>query len=199
MSNLRTELLRMKERCGLTNEEISKDSHVPLQTVNNVFSGRTQDPGYSTVAALVKAMHGSMDDIEGFLPHHHENSKEHCDCEKCEKRIEKNKDLYERMIASRDETITAQKADIKDREKSLKDLKEAHDKLIDSKNKLITVLAVLLGILGAILLGLVGLDFLLPTIGWITYQIWCFLLFKVDKIHYPKLKMKEFLRFFIIS
>ena len=121
MSNLRTELLRMKERCGLTNEEISKDSHVPLQTVNNVFSGRTQDPGYSTVAALVKAMHGSMDDIEGLLPHH-EQYKEHGDCEKCEKRIEKNKDLYERMLSSCNETITAQKADIKDREKSLKDL-----------------------------------------------------------------------------
>ena len=168
---LKTELLRMKERCGLTNEEISKDSLVPLQTVNNVFSGRTQDPGYSTVAALVKAMHGSMDDIEGLLPHHENRNSQnhHCNCEKCEKQIEKNKELYERMLVSCNETIVAQKADIKDREKSLKDLKEAHDKLIISKNKLITLLAVLLGVLGAILLGLFGLDFLLPTIGWITY------------------------------
>lgn len=167
---LKTELLRMKERCGLTNEEISKASLIALQTVNNVFSGRTQDPGYSTVAALVKAMRGSMDDIEGLLTHHeHHGQDKITPCVKCQEKLERIRELYERMVASSNETIKAQSADLKEREKTFEKIQKEHEKVVEQKNKWITALFVICGIAVATFLVMVILDVLLPTIGWITY------------------------------
>lgn len=158
----------MKERCGLTNEEISKASLIALQTVNNVFSGRTQDPGYSTVAALVKAMHGSMDDIEGAHHDHHGQDKI-TPCVKCQEKLDRIRELYERMVASSNETIKAQSADLKDREKTFERIQREHEKVVEQKNKWITALFVICGISVAAFAVMVILDVLLPTIGWITY------------------------------
>lgn len=55
MNNIEKMKLRKKEM-GLTNQEISERSGVPVGTVNKIFSGATKSPQYSTVTALETAL-----------------------------------------------------------------------------------------------------------------------------------------------
>lgn len=54
----------LKNSSGMTIQEISDKSKVPLPTVKRIFSGQTPDPGYSSVIAIIKALNGSIDDIQ---------------------------------------------------------------------------------------------------------------------------------------
>lgn len=62
----------LKNSSGMTIQEISDKSKVPLPTVKRIFSGQTPDPGYSSVIAIIKALNGSIDDIQEAM---HENSR----------------------------------------------------------------------------------------------------------------------------
>lgn len=54
----------LKDNSGMTIQEISDKSKVPLPTVKRIFSGQTPDPGYSSVIAIIKALNGSIDDLQ---------------------------------------------------------------------------------------------------------------------------------------
>ena len=58
-----TYLNSLKSQGKFTIENISKLSGIPESTVKNVFSGKTEDPRFETVSAIVKAMGGSLDAI----------------------------------------------------------------------------------------------------------------------------------------
>ena len=58
-----TYLNTLKTKGNFTTETISKLSGVPEATVKNIFSGKTEDPRFETVSAIVKAMGGSLDAI----------------------------------------------------------------------------------------------------------------------------------------
>jgi predicted transcriptional regulator len=47
-------LKEMKQRSGLTVEEISEKTNgeLPISTINNILSGRTQDARFSTIVTL---------------------------------------------------------------------------------------------------------------------------------------------------
>jgi predicted transcriptional regulator len=60
---LLTYLNTLKTQGNFTFEMISNLSGVPEATVKNVFSGKTEDPRFETVSAIVKAMGGSLDAI----------------------------------------------------------------------------------------------------------------------------------------
>lgn len=53
----------MRTRCGLSITEISQRSGVPEPTIKRIFSGKTADPQFQTITALVYAMGGSLDEI----------------------------------------------------------------------------------------------------------------------------------------
>lgn len=57
----------LKDSSGMTIQEISDKSKVPLPTVKRIFSGQTPDPGYSSVIAIVKALNGSIDDLQEVM------------------------------------------------------------------------------------------------------------------------------------
>lgn len=57
----------LKDSSGMTIQEISDKSKVPLPTVKRIFSGQTPDPGYSSVIAIIKALNGSIDDIQEVM------------------------------------------------------------------------------------------------------------------------------------
>lgn len=59
----------IKEVSGMTYQEIADTSNVPIQTVKRVFSGGSDSPSYPTIVSIVKAMGGSLDRMEGILPH----------------------------------------------------------------------------------------------------------------------------------
>lgn len=60
-----TKMQALKDETKMTYQDIADKSGVPLSTVKRIFSGRTPDPGVTTVIAIVEAMGGTADDIKG--------------------------------------------------------------------------------------------------------------------------------------
>lgn len=54
--SLSEELQKKREKSGLSLQELSDKSGVPVATVKRIFSGQTPDPGYSTVCLLLATM-----------------------------------------------------------------------------------------------------------------------------------------------
>lgn len=57
-------LRAMKDASGMTAQQIADKSGVPVATVNRVLQGLTENPGFDTVYKLVKAMGGSLNDLD---------------------------------------------------------------------------------------------------------------------------------------
>lgn len=60
-------LQELKDKSGMSYQDIADKSGVPLPTVKRIISGQTSDPGYSSVIAIVKALNGSIDDIQEVM------------------------------------------------------------------------------------------------------------------------------------
>ena len=60
---LLTYLNTLKDKGNFTFEGISNLSGVPEATVKNIFSGKTSDPRFETVSAIVISMGGSLDAV----------------------------------------------------------------------------------------------------------------------------------------
>lgn len=56
----------MKKKQGLTNEELSKKSGIPLGTLNKILSGHTPDPQFETVKAICRALDISLSTLDDF-------------------------------------------------------------------------------------------------------------------------------------
>lgn len=56
-------LVALKEKTGLTYETIAENSGRSLSTVKNLCSGKTEDPRLDTVAPVIYAMGGSIDEM----------------------------------------------------------------------------------------------------------------------------------------
>lgn len=54
----------LKKKSGLTNEQISKLSGIPVSTIDKITSGITPDPKLSTVRAIVTAIGYTLDDLD---------------------------------------------------------------------------------------------------------------------------------------
>ena len=59
-------LSELKASKKMTNQQISDLSKVPLSTVNRIFSGQTENPNIQTIADIVGAMGGSLDELLGI-------------------------------------------------------------------------------------------------------------------------------------
>lgn len=57
-------LRAMKDASNMTAQQIADKSSVPVATVNRVLQGLTENPGVDTVYKLVKAMGGSLNDLD---------------------------------------------------------------------------------------------------------------------------------------
>lgn len=56
-------LKALKEKSGLTDDQIADLSGVAKGTVTRIINGGTENPGFQTVADIVKALHGSLDEM----------------------------------------------------------------------------------------------------------------------------------------
>ena len=61
-------LLKLKTEKSLTNEQIADLSGVPMDTIVRILSGRTDNPYFSTIIDIVRAMDGSVDVMENLQP-----------------------------------------------------------------------------------------------------------------------------------
>lgn len=56
-------ITKLKLKTGLNNEAISGTSNIPESTVKNLCTGKTENPGIVTVAQVVYALGGSLDEM----------------------------------------------------------------------------------------------------------------------------------------
>lgn len=61
---LHERLRAMKDASNMTAQQIADKSGVPVATVNRALQGLTENPGFDTVCKLVKAMGGSLNDLD---------------------------------------------------------------------------------------------------------------------------------------
>ena len=54
----------LKKEKGLTIEELSAKSGVPIGTLNKILSGQTKDPKLETLKALTRVLGCSLDDLD---------------------------------------------------------------------------------------------------------------------------------------
>lgn len=55
---------QLKKEKGLTNEELSQKSGVPLGTLGKITSGITKDPKLETLKAIARVLNCSLDDFD---------------------------------------------------------------------------------------------------------------------------------------
>ncbi|MFL0194247.1 helix-turn-helix domain-containing protein [Clostridium sp. WILCCON 0269] len=55
---------KLKKKKGLTSEQLSKESGVPLGTLNKILNGTTKDPKLETLKALARVLDCSLDDFD---------------------------------------------------------------------------------------------------------------------------------------
>lgn len=96
-------LIALKSARNLTNQQIADLSGVPLSTVTRILSGQTENPNIQTIADIVGALDGSMDDILGLRSTAQKEPQSHTDL------IE----LYKEIIRNKDETIRSKDKAIK--------------------------------------------------------------------------------------
>lgn len=131
----------LKDELDLTNRDISERSGVPLGTVNRIFAGQTENPSFEAIAAIVRAMGGSLDELAGIPCRHHNTT---------------HSEDSDRIIAIY--------------QKQLDDINAIHEKRIHDKNLWIKLLFGIVAFLIVSMVTLFAVDFSLHDKGWVTYN-----------------------------
>lgn len=58
-------IIELKEAGNFTFEDIANLSGIPLQTVRNIYSGKTPDARFGTIAKIVISLGGDLNDLVG--------------------------------------------------------------------------------------------------------------------------------------
>ena len=166
-------LKQMRIKAGMTLEQVSKQSGVPMSTISRISSGETKDPSFSTIIAIVEAMGGNLSDLMSngsqSVTEAHTGGKQ-CDGDNCTM-IK----LYERQRladAQWRETMTQQHDSRIDGIKKLYEnristIEEKYLTILKSKDKNMRILMVII-IVGAILAtALVFADLFVANNGWL--------------------------------
>lgn len=145
-------LVALREKSGLTLESIAEKSGRSEATVKNLCSGKTEDPRLDTVAPVIYAMGGSIDEM------YTGNSKDAVKeisvnpiKEIYEQHLKDYKDHTEHRLADKREIIEQQKEHIKTLKKEL------------TSSKIFAMVGY------AILIGILILEVMHPNLGWIRY------------------------------
>ena len=165
--------LRLKN--DLTFEAIAERSKRSVSTVKNLCTGKTEDPRLDTVAPIVYAMGGSIDEM--YNP---DKSKDAIK----ETSVLAMKDIYENQLNAIKESYDEQISNIRGHyEQHHDDLKENYEKRLADKRELIETKdahikslekesrshKIAFWICISILVGILILEVMNPNLGWIRY------------------------------
>ena len=121
-------LTALKEKSGLTYEAIAEKSARSESTVKNLITGKTEDPRLDTVAPVIYAMGGSLDEMYAG------KSKEPAN----EITINSIKDMYEFQLSEMRKTNEAHINNIRTHyEQHRQDVKENYEKRLADKREII--------------------------------------------------------------
>lgn len=59
-------LIALKETGNFSYEDIANLSGIPVQTVRNIYTGKTPDPRFATVAKIIISLGGDLNEIIGY-------------------------------------------------------------------------------------------------------------------------------------
>lgn len=160
-------LSSLREKTGLTYEAIAEKSGRSESTVKNLCSGKTEDPRLDTVAPVVFAMGGSLDEMYSG------KSKDKVK----EISINSIKEIYEQQLCEMAKINETHINNIRAHyEQHRQDFKENHDKQLEFKDQLYSekckenrLFKILAGIGFGILIGLLILEVTNPNLGWIQF------------------------------
>jgi transcriptional regulator with XRE-family HTH domain len=153
---LTTYLNTLKTQGNFTVETIANLSGIPEGTVKNILSGKTEDPRFETVSAIVKAMGGSLDAVYSVAK---------------KEDIEANsvitlKESYEQRLKETNEHY----------QQRISDMKEHYEKRISEKNEHIATIQldkrwfrIATCICAFALVVLFIVEILTPGMGWFRY------------------------------
>lgn len=160
-------LTALKEKTGFTYETIAEKSGRSESTVKNLCSGKSEDPRLDTVAPVIFAMGGSIDEM--YTGKSKDEIKEFS--------IESIKEMYEFQLAEQRKTEETHIANIRlhyeqhrddvttNYEKQLEDKRE----IIKEKDKQINFFKIIAAIGYAVLIGLLIAEVMNPNLGWIKF------------------------------
>ena len=63
---VREYLIALKETGHFSYEDIANLSGIPLQTIRNIYTGKTPDPRFGTVAKIIISLGGDLNEIIGY-------------------------------------------------------------------------------------------------------------------------------------
>ena len=158
--------LRLKN--DLTFEAIAEKSKRSVSTIKNLCTGKTEDPRLDTVAPIVYAMGGSIDEM--YNP---DKSKD----EIKEASVLAMKDIYENQLNAIKESCDAQINNIRGHyEQHHQDLVDNFEKRLSDKREIIDMqkkenfsLKIVAWLFGSILVLLLIAEVMNPNLGWFRY------------------------------
>lgn len=158
----------LKGKTGLTYEAIAEKSHRSESSVKNLCLGKSDDPRIDTVAPIVYALGGSMDEML--------NPKKSKD-ELKETSVIALKDSYEYQASLLKETTEAHISNIRSHyEQHHEDLKENYERRLADKRELIDTLRLELRsskifswVCILVLVSLLIAEVMNPNLGWFRY------------------------------
>lgn len=66
MDKVKDYMTALKDSGSFTYEDIANLSGTPLQTVRNIFTGKTPDPRFATLAKIIISLGGDLNEIIGY-------------------------------------------------------------------------------------------------------------------------------------
>ncbi len=109
-------MIALKNSGNFSYEDVANLSGLPLQTVRNIFTGKTPDPRFATVAKIIISLGGDLNEIIGY---------------------EKKKEIEVNSTVSLKETYEMRIADlIKSHEERIEDVKALCDQRVADLKKL---------------------------------------------------------------
>ena len=154
-------LTSLKEKSGLTIEAIAEKSQRSESTVKNLCSGKTEDPRLDTVAPVIYAMGGSIDEMY--------NPGKNKDAVK-EFSINSIKEIYEQQLIDMSKTHEAHINNIRAHyEQHRQDTITNYERLLKEKGNQTNFFKILACVGLAILIVLLILEVSNPNLGWIRF------------------------------
>ena len=112
---VREYLVALKEAGRFSYEDTANLSGIPIQTIRNIFTGKTPDPRFATVAKIIISLGGDLNEIIGY---------------------EKKKEIEVNSAVSMKETYEMRIADlIKSYEDRIEDVKALCDQRVEDVRK----------------------------------------------------------------
>ena len=153
-------LSALKEKSGLTYENIAEKSGRSESTVKNLCSGKSEDPRLDTIAPVIYAMGGSIDEM--YTGKSKDAVKEIS--------ISAIKEIYEQQLMDMSKTHESHIANIRAHyEQHREDTISNYERLLKEKSNQANFFKILACIGLAILIGLLILEVTNPNLGWIQF------------------------------